>query len=130
MRKDISKILVSFIIFVVGMLLEHNVIDISAIPYVNGIGISNIILVVFVIGYLIIGGEVVREAARNILNGQIFDENFLMTIATIGAFMVGEYPEAMAVMLFYQIGETFQEYAVDKARKSIADLAPNAKNRS
>ena len=71
---------------------------------------------------MFIGGEIVLTAIKNISRGEIFDENFLMSIATIGAFFIGEYPEAVAVMLFYQIGETLQGYAVNKSRKSIADL--------
>lgn len=74
------------------------------------------------ISYLIIGGGVVANAARNIIKGRVFDENFLMSIATIGAFAIGEYSEAVAVMLFYRIGELFQETAVNKSRKSIASL--------
>lgn len=76
----------------------------------------------FVISYLIVGLEIVLKAIRNIFKGKVFDENFLMAIATIGAFVIGEYPEAVAVMLFYQIGEAFQDYAVDKSRKSIISL--------
>jgi Cd2+/Zn2+-exporting ATPase len=76
----------------------------------------------FLIAYFLIGGEVVIRAFRNITRGQVFDENFLMTIATIGAFLVGEYPEGVAVMLFYQIGETFQDIAVNKSRRSIKAL--------
>ena len=68
------------------------------------------------------GLDVLIEAIKNIFKGEVFDENFLMTIATIGAFAIGEYPEAVAVMLFYQVGELFQDYAVDKSRKSIANL--------
>ncbi|MDF2821019.1 MAG: heavy metal-translocating P-type ATPase, Cd/Co/Hg/Pb/Zn-transporting [Clostridiales bacterium] len=79
-------------------------------------------LAVFLIAYLVIGGDVLIGAIRNIVRGQIFDENFLMSIATIGAFAVGEYPEGVAVMLFYQIGEAFQNYAVNRSRKSIATL--------
>ncbi|MEG1857131.1 MAG: heavy metal translocating P-type ATPase [Pseudoflavonifractor sp.] len=76
----------------------------------------------FLVPYLLVGQGVIREAARNIIHGKIFDENFLMAIATIGAFFVGEYPEAVFVMLFYQVGELFQDYAVDRSRKSISDL--------
>ena len=77
---------------------------------------------VFLAAYVMIGGDVVKKAVKNIGQGQIFDENFLMTIATAGAFFVGEYAEAVAVMLFYQVGECFQSYAVNRSRKSIADL--------
>ena len=72
--------------------------------------------------YLIIGGGILQRAGRNILKGQIFDENFLMSIATIGAFAIGKFPEGVAVMLFYQIGEFFQGLAVNRSRKSIAQL--------
>lgn len=78
--------------------------------------------VTFLAAYIIIGGDVVKNAVKNIGHGQVFDENFLMMIATVGAFFVGDYPEAVAVMLFYQIGECFQSYAVNKSRKSIAAL--------
>jgi len=79
-------------------------------------------IVLFVAAYLIIGGEIVFNAARNVLKGQFFDENFLMSIATVGAFAIGEYPEAVGVMVFYQIGEFFQDMAVNRSRKSIAKL--------
>ncbi|MCX7772552.1 MAG: heavy metal translocating P-type ATPase, partial [Clostridia bacterium] len=79
-------------------------------------------LVVFITVYLIFGSGVLVKSARNILRGQIFDENFLMAVASIGAFIVGEHPEAAAVMMFYQIGEMFQDYAVDHSRKSIKSL--------
>ena len=75
----------------------------------------------FLIAYVIIGGDVVKKAVRNIGHGQVFDENFLMTVATIGAFLIREYPEAVSVMLFYQVGELFNAYAVDKSRKSITE---------
>ncbi len=74
------------------------------------------------LAYLIIGYDVVLRALKNIFKGEVFDENFLMTIATVGAFAIGEHPEAVAVMLFYQIGEFFQDYAVSRSKKSIADL--------
>lgn len=121
-KKDLAKVLISFILLLSGMLAEHNIINIGSIFGLKDPVVDNIILVVFVIAYIIIGGEVLKTAAVNILHGQIFDENFLMTIATIGAFLVGEYPEAVAVMLFYQIGEMFQSYAVNKSRRSIAEL--------
>ena len=75
-------------------------------------------LIVYMAIYFAIGYDVLWRAVRNIAHGQIFDENFLMSIATIGAFATGEYPEAVAVMLLYQIGELFQNYAVGKRRKS------------
>lgn len=79
-------------------------------------------IILFASSYVLIGGDVVLTAFRNILRGEVFDENFLMTVATLGAFFVGEFPEGVAVMLFYQIGEIFQSYAVNKSRKSITSL--------
>lgn len=79
-------------------------------------------LILFLISYALVGGEVLIRAIKNIFKGQIFDENFLMAIATVGAFAVGEYPEGVAVMLFYQIGELFQDIAVNRSRRSITDL--------
>ena len=108
MKKRAIKIIISLILFIFAMVIKLE----------NEI-INNII---FVISYLIVGFEILKKAIRNILRGKVFDENFLMSVATIGAFAIGEYPEAVAVMLFYQIGELFQSYAVDKSRKSIASL--------
>ncbi|GAA3333489.1 hypothetical protein GCM10020331_097720 [Ectobacillus funiculus] len=71
----------------------------------------------FVVAYILIGGEIVARAIKNIARGQVFDENFLMAIATLGAFAIGEYSEGVAVMLFYQIGELFQSLAVNRSRK-------------
>ena len=79
-------------------------------------------LVFSLISYFIIGGDIVKKAVNGIGRGQLFDENFLMALATVGAFFVGEYPEAVAVMLFYQIGEGFNAYAVGKSRNSISSL--------
>ncbi|MDU0986802.1 heavy metal translocating P-type ATPase [Negativicoccus succinicivorans] len=79
-------------------------------------------IALFIISYIIVGGDVVKRAVKNIFKGQVFDENFLLSIATIGAFFIGKYPESVAVMLFYQVGELFQSYAVGKSRKSIASL--------
>ncbi len=76
----------------------------------------------FLAVYLVIGGDVLLRAGKNIIHGNVFDEHFLMSIATIGAFCLGQYPEAVAVMLFYQVGELFQSYAVEKSRRSIAEL--------
>ena len=76
----------------------------------------------FMIPYLIVGYDILRKAALGVINGQVFDENFLMSVATIGAILLGEYPEGVSVMLFYQIGELFQSVAVDRSRKNIADL--------
>lgn len=74
---------------------------------------------IFLLSYLLVGTEVLVKALKNILKGQVFDENFLMVIATIGAFAIGEFPEAVAVMVFYQIGEFFQDLAVNRSRKNI-----------
>lgn len=79
-------------------------------------------LIFFIASYLVIGGDILFVAGKNIMRGQVFDENFLMSIATIGAFIIGEYPEAIGVMLFYQVGELFQELAVNKSRNSISEL--------
>lgn len=89
------------------------------------------IWLLYLIPYMIIGWDVLWKAVRNIINGQVFDENFLMALATIGAFVTKEYPEAVFVMLFYQIGELFQDYAVGKSRASIAalmDIRPDTAN--
>ncbi|MEF7440670.1 heavy metal translocating P-type ATPase [Paenibacillus lautus] len=85
----------------------------------------------FVVAYIVIGGDIVLRAAKNIVRGQVFDENFLMTIATLGAFAIQEYPEGVAVMLFYQVGEMFQGIAVNRSRKSISallDIRPDYAN--
>lgn len=79
-------------------------------------------LILYILSYLVIGYEILIKSVKNIIRGDIFDENFLMTIATIGALVIKQYPEAVAVMLFYEIGEFFQEYAVEKSRSSISDL--------
>lgn len=87
--------------------------------------------IMFLISYLLVGGEVVFRALKNISKGQVFDENFLMSVATIGAFAIGEYPEGVAVMLFYQVGEAFQRLAVNRSRKSISalmDIRPDFAN--
>lgn len=111
LKKRLIRILVGAAAFVGAVLLEHFV------PT-----LEKWILIPYIIAYVVIGGDVVKKAVTNISRGQIFDENFLMLIATIGAFFVGEYPEAAAVMLFYQVGEWFQSYAVNRSRKSIKEL--------
>ncbi|MBR2562050.1 MAG: cadmium-translocating P-type ATPase [Eubacterium sp.] len=119
-KKDIQKIIVAGILFAVFIIVEH----------VTGIGRWGM-FALFLIPYLIVGLSVLRNAVRGIGHGQIFDESFLMTLATIGAFVVGENAEAVAVMLFYQVGEFFQSYAVGKSRKSISalmELAPEYAN--
>lgn len=102
------------------LLIIGTIVYIIALAYKSNENLLSFIL--FGASYLIIGGEVILNAIKNIIRGEIFDENFLMSIATIGAFFIGEYPEAVAVMLFYQIGEVFQGYAVNKSRKSISSL--------
>lgn len=117
LKKQLYKIITAFIILLIAIFLPiEDMITISSEMY------ENIRLCIFLLAYIIVGGEVVKEAAENILHGQVFDENFLMTVATVGAFLVSDYPEAVAVMLFYQVGELFQSYAVNKSRKSIAEL--------
>ena len=108
MKKTLIKILTSVALFLIALF----------VPFKN-VWINNCI---YIVSYLIVGLEVVIEAVENIFKGEIFDENFLMAIATIGAFAVGEFPEAATVMILYQIGELFQDYAVDKSRKSISSL--------
>lgn len=108
MKKRGIKIIISAILFVLALV----------IPFSNE-WINNGL---FIISYLVVGFEILKKAIRNIFRGKVFDENFLMAVATIGAFAIGEFPEAVAVMLFYQVGELFQSYAVDKSRKSIASL--------
>ena len=108
MKKKGIKIIIALVLFFIALIVNF-----------NNEWINNII---YIISYIIVGLEIIRKAIRNITRGKIFDENFLMTIATIGAFGIGKFPEAVAVMLFYQVGELFQSYAVDKSRKSISGL--------
>lgn len=114
-KKVLYRILIAGIMFVVLFSMEHTG-RLEMLPS------KWMALVLCLVPYLIIGYDVILKAVRNIRNGQVFDENFLMMIATFGAFVVSEYIEAVAVMLFYQIGELFQSYAVGKSRQSIADL--------
>ncbi|MBR2275589.1 MAG: HAD-IC family P-type ATPase, partial [Lachnospiraceae bacterium] len=91
----------------------------------------NVQLILFLAAYLVTGRDVIKKAVRNLRNGQVLDENFLMTIASLGAFLISEMSEAVGVMLFYQIGEFFQDYAVNHSRKSIAalmDIRPDSAN--
>ncbi len=114
-KKTLIRIIVSFVIFVPLFVLEHlGVFDKLPNEWILG-GI-------YLVPYIIIGYDIVIKAARNISHGQIFDENFLMMIATFGAFGVKEFEEAVAVMLFYQVGELFQGYAVGKSRQSISEM--------
>ena len=106
-KKMLIRILISAVLFAVVIL----------VPFKGWIRLA-----AFLVPFGVIGWDVLWRAVRNILHGQIFDENFLMSLATVGAFFTGEYPEAVVVMLFYQVGELFQSYAVGKSRKSIATL--------
>ena len=83
---------------------------------------QNLQLILMLTAYILLGKDTVLKAVKNVEKGDFFDENFLMTVATLGAIMIGEYPEAVAVMLFYEVGELFQGYAINKSRKSIADM--------
>lgn len=108
MKKNLTKIIISSVLLFTALLLKIDV------KYFNEL--------LFVISYIVIGYDIVLKAIRNISRGKVFDENFLMTVATIGAICIGNLAEAVSVMLFYQVGELFQSYAVDKSRKSISDL--------
>jgi Cd2+/Zn2+-exporting ATPase len=106
-KKELTRLFIGTAFFVVAMILDFSFwIEFS----------------LFFISYVLVGGEVVLKALRNILRGQVFDENFLMTIATVGAFAIGEFPEGVAVMLFYQTGEFMKDLAVNRSRKSIFEL--------
>lgn len=121
MKKKLFFILVALVLFV-GALLCPAVLQ-EELPILQTI--------LFVLAYLLVGFEVLKKAFRNLLKGHVFDENFLMSVATLGAFGIGELEEAVAVMLFYQVGEFFQSYAVDKSRKSVAalmDIRPDYAN--
>ena len=108
MKKRGIKILLPAILYIIAI----------AVSFENGL----INTCIFIVSYLIVGFDILKKALRNIIRGKVFDENFLMAVATLGAFGIGEFPEAVAVMLFYQVGELFQSYAVDKSRKSISNL--------
>lgn len=115
-KRTLYRILASGLLFLLGLLLPLE-------------GVAK--LLILLPAYAIIGWDVLWKAARNIINGQVFDENFLMALATVGAFFTGEYPEAVAVMLFYQTGELFQSVAVGRSRRSIAalmDIRPDYAN--
>ena len=113
LKKRLKKIILGTVLFILAVLCN------SLIPFVEETVLG---LILFLIAYFVIGGDVIKKACMNIAKGQIFDENFLMLIATVGAFFVGEYHEAVAVMVFYQVGEWFQAYAVNNSRKSIKEL--------
>lgn len=118
-KKDLYSILVGAVLFVGGILIEKAGMN------------ETFSLVIFILAYLILGREVVLTAAKNLLKGHVFDENFLMGVATLGAFAIREYPEAVGVMLFYRIGEYFEERAVERSRNQImdaVDLRPEVVN--
>jgi Cd2+/Zn2+-exporting ATPase len=108
MKKRLWRIIIGAVIFIVSVFINFNTEWLRA--------------AMFLTSYIIVGGDVVMKAVKNIVKGKVFDESFLMGIATIGALLIGDYPEGVAVMLFYQVGELFQSYAVGKSRKSISDL--------
>lgn len=121
MKKKLIFILVALVLFV-GAFLCPEVLQ-EELPILQTL--------LFVLAYLLVGFEVLKKAFCNLLKGHVFDENFLMSVATLGAFGIGELEEAVAVMLFYQVGEFFQSYAVDKSRKSVAalmDIRPDYAN--
>lgn len=123
-KKMLVRIIIAFFLLAGLMIAEHT----GGLDSLDG---SWLMFVVYLIPYLVIGYDIIYKAARNISHGQIFDENFLMMIATFGAFGVKEYSEAVAVMLFYQVGELFQSYAVGKSRQSISammDICPEYAN--
>lgn len=113
-KRDLARILISAALYLPLLVLSHT----------GGLSrcATPILLALFLVPYLLVGYDVLWRAARNIAHGQVFDENFLMLLATIGAFGTGEFAEAVAVMLLYQVGELFQSYAVGKSRQSISDL--------
>ena len=113
-KKTRNRILIVLGIFIVLLVLEKTGL-LEGLPTI-------VRFLIFLVPYVMIGYDVIKKAAVNISHGQVFDENFLMMIATFGAFGIGEYPEAVAVMLFYQIGELFQSYAVGKSRQSITEM--------
>ena len=113
-KKLLIRILLAGVLFALGLLLPRLIGPGRSRDYVE--------LAVFLLSYAVIGWDILWKALTNILHGQIFDENFLMMIATVGAFILGEHAEGVAVMLFYQVGEWFQSYAVSKSRRSIASL--------
>jgi len=136
-KKMLCRILISFLLFIAAVLLPTVWLSgpiplLSAVQDRNGCGAYALARwPLFLIPYLVIGWDVLWKAIRNILNGQVFDENFLMSVATIGALLIGEYPEAVAVMLFYQVGELFQNVAVSRSRQSISalmDIRPDYAN--
>lgn len=113
--KMLARIIITFFLFAALMVGE-------GMGMLESLEDTWYLFIIYLVSYLVIGYDIIGKAARNIRYGQVFDENFLMMLATFGAFGVGEYSEAVAVMLFYQVGELFQSYAVGKSRKSISDM--------
>ena len=106
-KKKEVIIIISAVLFAIALFVKMN---------------QTLQLILMLVAYILLGKDTVLKAVKNVEKGDFFDENFLMTIATLGAIIIGEYPEAVAVMLFYEIGELFQSYAINKSRKSIADM--------
>lgn len=106
MKKEVI-IIISAILFAVALFVKMS---------------QTLQLILILVAYILLGKDTILKAVKNVEKGDFFDENFLMTVATLGAIMIGEYPEAVAVMLFYEVGELFQSYAINKSRKSIADM--------
>ena len=113
-KKLLIRIIIATAFFVPLYLISEGIVK-TDIP-------KAVIFVLFLIPYLTVGYDIIKKAVLGIRNGQVFDEHFLMTVATIGAIVLGEYGEGVAVMLLYQVGELFQSYAVGKSRKNITDL--------
>jgi len=113
-KSKLIRIIIAAIFFVPLYLISEEIVDVD-LP-------TPALIVLFLIPYITVGYDIIKKAVLGIKNGQVFDENFLMTVATIGAIVLGEYGEGVAVMLLYQIGEFFQSYAVGKSRKDISDL--------
>ena len=113
-RKLLNRIFIAAVLFIIGMISPYILPENQTTDYIE--------FAVFLASYAIIGWDIIWKAICNIREGQVFDENFLMMIATVGAFILGEHSEGVAVMLFYQVGEWFQSYAVAKSRKSISSL--------
>ena len=118
-KRQLKKIIVSLVLLVVMVIIHKLVIDKLSL---GNVSTRVILTAMYLVPYLMIGGRVLAKAGRNILNGQVFDENFLMALATIGAFILAEYTEAAAVMLFYQVGELFENIAVNKSRTAVTAL--------
>ena len=120
--KEIAKIFLAAVFLVAAIFVGKYSIELSDKFSISLGTVETVSLLLYLISYFTVGGEVVKTAVKNICKGKVFDENFLMALATVGAFFIGEYPEAVAVMMFYQVGEMFQDYAVGKSRKSISAL--------